>query len=238
MELIDEIIDNGNQFFSSLKENNKSRYKSWEYCYKEFQKAHESEVKIEDDHVDYLCLQLAFYLASWGMYRAPSFLLEEDYKIHTKAVRELLKPEYNELWAIKAKDLKEEGNINKLNNLQEELRKIYLEYRNKIKGDKIKKDISETLITKILLGTMGCVPAYDRFFKDGVRKYKKIATSSFNSNSIKSLALFYDNEENYKKFEELRKTMNEYSKIEYPQMKIIDSCFWQIGYNLNKSEDK
>lgn len=238
MELIDEIIDNGDQFFSSLKENDKSRYKSWEYCYKEFQKAHKLEVKIEDDYIEYLSLQLAFYLASWGMYRASSFLLEADYKIHIKTVRELLKPKYNELWAIKAKDLIEEGNINKLNDLQENLRKIYREYRNRIRGDKIKKDISETLITKILLGTMGCVPAYDRFFKDGVRKYKKIATSSFNSNSIKSLALFYDNKKNYEKFEKLREEISNYSKIEYPQMKIIDSCFWQIGYNLNKSEGK
>ena len=30
-----------------------------------------------------------------------------------------------------------------------------------------KNNLSETLITKILMGTLGCVPAYDRYFVKG-----------------------------------------------------------------------
>lgn len=41
---------------------------------------------------DYLSLQLAYYLASWGMLRGSSFLLWKDYKIHIPMVKEMLKP--------------------------------------------------------------------------------------------------------------------------------------------------
>ena len=54
------------------------RYLSWRHCYKAFG---ENRNKVDDSTIDYLCLHLAFYLASWGMYRASTFLLEKDYKI-------------------------------------------------------------------------------------------------------------------------------------------------------------
>jgi len=40
---------------------------------------------------DYLSLHHAFYLASWGMYRGSSFLLQKDYKVLTPIVEEILK---------------------------------------------------------------------------------------------------------------------------------------------------
>ena len=55
------------------------RYKSWEYCYHSFISARNSS----SPDYDILSLHLAFYLASWGMYRGSSFLLQKDYKIHT-----------------------------------------------------------------------------------------------------------------------------------------------------------
>ena len=39
-----------------------------------------------NNDVDYLTLQLAFYLASWGMYRGSSELLQKDYLIHEPIV--------------------------------------------------------------------------------------------------------------------------------------------------------
>ena len=36
----------------------------------------------------------------------------------------------------------------------------------------IENSISKILITKVLLGTLGCTPAYDRFFIIGARKTK------------------------------------------------------------------
>ena len=44
--------------------------------------------KENDVNLDYLSLQLAFYLASWGMYRGSSFLIQKDYRVHIPVVRE------------------------------------------------------------------------------------------------------------------------------------------------------
>jgi hypothetical protein len=59
---------------------------------------------------DYLSLQLSFYLASWGMYRGSSFLLQKDYKVHIPAVKELLNEKYDNLAGIKCVDFRKESN--------------------------------------------------------------------------------------------------------------------------------
>ena len=57
---------------------------------------------------DYLSLQLAFYLASWGMYRGSSFLLQKDYKVHEAVVKELLDSKYNCLFGLTCKMLRDQ----------------------------------------------------------------------------------------------------------------------------------
>ncbi len=92
------------------------------------------------------------------------------------------------------------------------------------------KKPTDTLLSKILLGTLGCVPAYDRYFRDAVRG-NKVASGSFSKNSILSLCKFY--EENEIELEKVRAGMKlECSGIEYPQMKLLDMAFWEIGKNL------
>ena len=72
------------------------RLRSWEHCYKSFHDARGCKTADQD----YLSLMLAFYLASWGMYRGSSFLLQKDYKIHRPVLEEILKPEYDTLFGI------------------------------------------------------------------------------------------------------------------------------------------
>lgn len=86
------------------------------------------------------------------------------------------------------------------------------------------------LVTKVLLGTLGCVPAYDRFFKDGLR-ITEIASSSFTKESLRSLINYYNL--NYVLFGKISFKINQ--KMNYPPMKIIDMCFWQIGYESSQN---
>lgn len=79
------------------------------------------------------------------------------------------------------------------------------------------------------MGTLGCVPAYDRYFIAGIKAHK-ISTGNYNMNSIMQLVKFY--ESNSDRFEEVRKQMV-IGDLLYPQMKIIDMGFWQIGYELD-----
>jgi len=73
------------------------RYRSWWYCYSAFSDAFINPGTEDRDH---LALSLAFYLASWGMYRGSSFLLKHDYKIHRAVVDYLLdQSTLRALWA-------------------------------------------------------------------------------------------------------------------------------------------
>ena len=74
METVDLIIKAATEFYEELRQDQNGRYRSWEYCYSSFGEARTGTID-----VDYLSLQLAFYLASWGMYRGSSFLLQKDY---------------------------------------------------------------------------------------------------------------------------------------------------------------
>lgn len=229
MSDIKNIINEGLKFYNKLKEDENGRYKSWEYCYKNFNDVHKLD-NINEDLMDYLSLQLSFYLASWGMYRGSSFLLQKDYKIHIPVIKLLFNHKYDSLWSININAYKNVDNQYKLIELVNEIKTIYNEARLSVKDIIPKSEVSDTLVTKVLLGTLGCVPAYDRYFISGVRN-EKVSSGCFNIKSILGLVNFYD--KYYPEFEKARAQMV-VGNMKYPQMKMIDSCFWQIGYDLDQ----
>lgn len=101
-----------------------------------------------------------------------------------------------------------------------------------MKEQELKNQLSFTLITKILMGTLGCVPAYDRYFIAGI-KDQKVATGNYIIKSIMQLVDFY--EKNADRFEYVREKM-EVEGMSYPQMKMIDMGFWQVGFDLDTSK--
>ena len=234
-----------------------TRYRSWEHCHKAFLDGKDSFLKPdlpEEDRnriIDHLALHLAFYLASWGMYRGSSFLLQRDYKTHLKAV-EIIMPPYTDPDIAKLWDYDPEVlGIERANDLLFKKGGIYWQIRdayssNDVSGEGVP---SETLITKILMGTFGCVPAFDRFLKRGIQdflsKHGKIIsfknqtyklTQSLEtgspgtaSESFKALALFADKERNQLSIEG--------SEPEYPLMKCVDMYFWETGYELDLADE-
>ncbi len=230
MNTVDLVIKASNAFYGELQKDENARFRSWEHCYKSFYDAR------KDDNPDYdhLSLQLAFYLASWGMYRGSSFLLQKDYKVHIPVVKEIMKKDYDCLLGVVCADLKKAEVQGKLEKLNDTLSLYYDEVRKSVKDIEIKKGLSTTLLTKILLGALGCVPAYDRYFIEGV-KDQKVTTGIYNIRSLLGLADFY--EENYEQLERARKKLQVYD-LEYPQMKLLDMGFWQIGYEKSLGEEK
>ncbi len=238
MDNADRVIDAANEYYKQLRDDKNARFRSWEHCYKCF---HDARNKIVVDY-DYLCLQLAFYLASWGMYRGSSFLLQKDYKVHEPVVKELLDSKYNCLFGLECKMLKDIEVQKKLQELEsfmkdkyEEIRKdVYEKMRKATKKEVAKNALSNVLITKILMGTFGCVPAYDRFFIDGVKELS-VTTGKFSIESLLRLVDFY--EKNREKLEATKNNMKVYD-LPYPQMKLLDMAFWQIGFEKNKQNRK
>ena len=195
---------------------NNDRYLSWEHCYLFFKKElYKSDTKTDKDY-DLAALNLAFYLASWGMYRGSSFLLQYDYKIHTNLIKEL----------FENKELVDKlyGDINEIawENIESA--------KNIIKEGFEKNTPSDTLITKILMGIFACTPAFDRFFIDGLKIYKN------NDSNFNCKYKFCENTYNCLKDFYIENNVSEYklkldSSEKYPPMKLVDMFFWQIGFS-------
>jgi hypothetical protein len=60
-------------FHDEITKDDHHRYRSWEHCYGFFQRVGRQDIIAQRDDA---AVQLGFYLASWGMYRGSSFLLQ------------------------------------------------------------------------------------------------------------------------------------------------------------------
>lgn len=190
-----------------VKNNNKEyqRYNSWNHCFKAFKDLNQDS--------DFLALNLAFYLASWGMYRGSSNLLDKDYKVHVEAIN-IIKQ-----FAHLRCDENNEVSINSIEDILILVNKLSIYY----KGHTVTP--TDTLISKIILGTLGCIPAFDRFFIQGVKNEKQHFTT-LKKRSLNKLFQFIN--ENEKQLNTLKEVYPQYSI-----MKLIDMYYWQIGYDFD-----
>ena len=164
-------------------------------------------------------MHLSCFMASWGMLRN-SRLINYDYLIHKDFVMEISNIKYDKLYDDSFE------NVDLINELTELINKLYV---HKITN---KERLSDTFVTKILLGVFGCVPAYDSYFKSAVKHYK-VCSQNFNERSLISLYSFYNLY--FNEFENLRKQF-ENEGVYYTPMKLIDMCFWQLGVDLENKE--
>jgi hypothetical protein len=195
------------------------RYSSFDYCYNYFYTKDDLTNDMEKS-----CFELAFYLASWGMFRGSSFLLQKSAKHFVKTI-EYINSLEKELWKMDV-DNYDDTTIDKLIEIYNKLDKLVVEGWSR----------SITLVTKIMLGIFGFVPAYDEYFCESFRKITKgkCGFRSFNKDSLKIIKDFY----NYNNIS-INKLSNEIftndfisgnkTNIKYPKAKIID----MYGFTLS-----
>ncbi|WP_144510445.1 hypothetical protein [Bacillus sp. FJAT-22090] len=205
------------------------RFRSWEHCITFFRN---NKNQLQNATVaDHACLHLAFYLASWGMLRN-SFLLQRDYKVHQKFLQDVVvKPEYTDLLAGRVLLPTNVNDMELLESLIEDTCTVYLPILREVnRNDQLQ--VSDTLISKILLGVFGVVPAYDRFFKEAAGFHG--INKQFNITSFKQLHLFYN-----RFSEEFNSFIEETAKdsIRYTPMKVLDMYFWKIGDIFSNGKD-
>lgn len=205
-----------NKFIDDSKNKENGRYQSWNKCFEYFSKL--KNKKLTDKELDYASLLLAFYLASWGMLRGSSFLLNYTYTIHINAIKIMFKDKYKNLWRTSKIDNFDKNKINLIFNLKQELNEYYTKFNNY-------KNISNILISKILLGVFGCIPAYDEYVKKGLKALglqQKMSADGFK----KIIEYFKKNR--------FKKTIK-YKK--YPIMKLIDMYLWILGLETSTKKD-
>lgn len=186
------------------------RYASFDYCYNYFQSFKEKgcvEKMTDRDNIQMSCLQLGFYLASWGMLRGSSFLLEKSAKHYEVLIVNIAKFD-KRIWEIDV-DCYTEDNID-----------LLLKCRDMIceslgKGNRL----TDTLVTKVMLGIFANVPAHDSFFRRG------FGVHSFSKKSLRKIAKFYsENSEIIDKCQihTLDFSTGECTEGKYSKAKVID----------------
>jgi hypothetical protein len=204
------------------------RLLSWDHAWEHWNSF--SEVPEGDETL--AALHLAFYLASWGMYRGSSDLLFRDFKALIPTVR-LLKEEAAESeWEdcmFSETDISQLAI--RLQNLAERLSNTLKEKL--VRPDKAEVNVSDTLQSKILLNTLGCVPAFDTEVKGALRDIlgtgyptgngfdeqrlkPTISLARANAALVETGKVFLENETGRK----------------YPLTKVLDLYLWHHGFDL------
>jgi hypothetical protein len=163
------------------------------------------------------------------MYRGSGFLLQHAYTVHREVIDELVAPRFSALWeqefGASDNDLK--------------LVPIILEVIDAVRGayrpfapPAESRQASNTLVTKVILGTFGCLPACDRYFINGF-KTAGFRYSSPNTKFIEQVLHFCI--DNLPELREEQGRIERIGGIRYPLMKLADMYFWQIGFGLKPS---
>jgi len=135
------------------------RYASFDYCYNYFQSFQERGAERELAEEEYLqasCLQVGFYLASWGMLRGGAVLLNKSVR-HFRGLVQVIANAESRVWEIDVPDY-----------ACQEDRGLILGCADRIRNALGKADTSDTLVTKIMLGVFGNVPALDQNVRKGL----------------------------------------------------------------------
>jgi hypothetical protein len=205
------------------------RYRSWEHCYGYFRTSGQEGISGDREHA---ALQLGFYLASWGMYRGSSFLLQYDYTVHLGVIGRLLESRCSILWekdfdfGARADDT---TFVKVILDAVDAVREAYRPFAPAAET----RQATDTLVTKVILGTLGCLPACDRYFVDGFR-HEGLSYYSVNRNFVERILRFC--QENLGVLLREQKRIASHGGKHYPLMKLVDMHFWQIGYELDSKK--
>jgi hypothetical protein len=191
-----------------------ARYASFDYCFNYFQSFREAgnvPAIAEPANIQLSCLHLGFYLASWGMLRGSADLLQRSAR-HLIPVIESIARADSALWEIDA-HCYTEPNIRQLLDAG----RVFREAR---------PGMSDILVTKIMLGVFGNVPAFDTNFKKGFR------VATFGPKALREIGAFYD--EHRKVIDEYRTQTIDFvsgqlTSRKYTRAKVIDMIFFIEG---------
>lgn len=178
------------------------RYSTWDLCYTYFNNLKE----FDENTAKTAGLHIGFYLASWGMFRGSSELLNSGIK------------KYNDLAELLIS--KKHANFTEQYNSIEK----FLE-ENAISA-------TQTLITKIMLGVYANTPAVDQFFNKTARKY---CIGIYDKNDAEQVlkkikGIFNTKIDNGQTIEEFIDKLPKGDGLS--NEKILDGMFFQIGMSL------
>lgn len=191
------------------------RYASYDHCFNYFQEfCDQPEALVSVGQRQLSCLQLGYYLASWGMFRGRAALLQHSSRALVPVV-ELIAEAPPNVWATDVE------------NYDEDCISTILEFRNSL-SEVVPGGRSGTLTSKIMLGVFGCVPAFDRYFCEGfdVSGFRRKALLEVHDYYVQNRKLIESCREQTLDFDGKKTTGR------YTQAKVIDMIFFVEGQDL------
>jgi hypothetical protein len=211
------------QYYRSMADEH-HRYRSWEHCYRYFHGLTTESAVLNRETA---ALHLGFYLASWGMYRGSSFLLQRGYTAHYGVIEKIFQQQFKPLWT------REFGATDNDADLIPIILDAVAALRGAYRPIAESRDATDTLVTKIVLGTTGSLPACDRFFVSGF-KQAGYNWPGLNSRFLTQLLRFTVDRRSELLAEQ--QTIERIGGIKYPLMKLVDMYFWQIGAGISEQK--
>ncbi|MBW7893752.1 MAG: hypothetical protein H3C27_01460 [Opitutaceae bacterium] len=221
------------QVAAALKADPHHRLLSWDHAWKHwnaFEKAPNGDESLA-------ALNLAFYLASWGMYRGSSDLLFRDYKALVPIVSFLKSTAKNEPWEDCIFDAKRDPIklAPRLRDLAEEL-SVALK-KMLVRPGKTEVNVSDTLLSKILLNTLGCVPAFDTEVKAALRDILGCNYPMGNGFDLQRLQPTIElARRNVKLVQNGQALLHQETHERYPLTKVLDLYLWHHGFARPKAK--
>ena len=197
------------------------RYESFDYCYEYFH----TQSNLTGNNMRQSCNELWSYLASWGMLRGSSSLLQRGNYKSLEGTITVIQNYFN--------------NPKSLPDIKKDLRKNYVEkvvnLCKEIKGTLKGFNPTNTLITKIILGVFGVFPAIDQYF----RKTFDASTSS-NIRAFAELVWDLYGDPDYKKvLNGIKIPVKSFdgctTRLYYPIAKLIDMFGFTCGMSLPRA---
>ena len=195
------------------------RFTSFDFCYTRFRRfvytgkttSIASPANLQEN-----CMHLGFYLASWGMYRASSKILSKSAR-GLAPILDLLASLDPAMWELDIEGYSS-GSLSQLAAVMEDL-------KTKLKTE-VEVTPTDTLCTKILLGTLGCTPAFDVYFKAGSDLHSPSKTSFLRLQEFaeKHSGILRSQVASCVNFDDGSPT-----DIPYPTARLLDMVFYQRG---------
>lgn len=192
-----------------------ARYASFDYCFNYFRSHYETwrvQGLSDPAAMQTSCVQLGFYLASWGMFRGSTTLLTRSAHCFRPVIEAIVAAPAI-AWKADVADYDSET--------IEELIRIGRGLGRVLPGGH-----SDILVTKTMLGVFGCVPAFDSYFRRG------IGTSGFRPAGMRKVHDYW--ERNAELIEQHRVATMDFdtgapTERRYTQAKVIDMIFFIEG---------
>lgn len=216
-----DLTEHISKFTKVYNSDKNGRYLSYDHIRRAF-----LSLRKDANQRDLLTLHLYAYLASWGMLRN-SFLMQKDYKFLTPIVDIICKAKYESLINYDPFNDTGTSNARLIMELVNEMRDYFIGKTYFKEGsNELKKidNVSDTLVTKILLGTIGCTVAYDTYVRKGLKNHN--LTQKVGVESITELNSFAQSNKT-----EIKEILSKLNNL-YTPMKIIDMYFFEEGFTL------